>query len=294
MMSATLMVEVKLKICNRAGIVEDSTMRYRQSVGRGYVGRGYVGRGYVGRGFVGRGEAGLTFVEVLVSLMVFGIAMGGIYFGLIKTNEFSYMNRNNTAASETIRSLSELVLSVKYKPNEQDSIAEEDTGTDNQAELELLRLRETAVDEFLKIPGDVVRNGFSSENAQLPTWTGAQSHTPNVYTASTRNAFSLAHLSQYAGTSAATLNYNIPVFLPVDANRTDTAATDFENPFVMGGLTRTVAFFNGSLPVGGTVGTPILETGTNLGLRQVNLTLTYSYRGRTYTTNFTTFRAPTE
>ena len=218
-------------------------------------------------------------LEVLVALAIMGIAIGSVYFGLIRTNELAYQTRNRTSAGDIVSSLSDLVLAVNFKPSDQG------LPLNNDASVQLRR--QTAVPDILKNATDVQRTGRMPNSNAIPGVFAARAPNPNIYTDATRQTFTFADTNLYDGTRQTT--YNVPVYISADGNRADINGDPRAQAIVQGTLTRSIANMADSLPVG--AGT---ETGTSMRVRTVEFVLTYNYRGRNYEKRLRTFRAPTE
>jgi len=255
----------------------------RQAKGSGLL-RYCLGRKRLGRT---RATLGLTLVEVMVAVLVLGVSFGAVFFGLVKTNELAFTSRASLGAAQSVRGLSELVLTSPYRPLLQESMSQRNRGDANQEERENRRLYETAIAGFLKMPGDAQRVGNS---VGLPQWVGdVDPDQSGVFPAD----FSLMDLRRIDGTEGGLIEFAVPVTVPVDANRDDKDAVELRPLMMTGVVRREVAYFpapGGTTTLGAGDGRAF--TGDQLWLRQVNLELTYEYRGRARTIEIVTFRAP--
>lgn len=175
-----------------------------------------------------RAVTGFSLVEALISVAIIGLAVAGIYTGMLKVNEFAVANRLNSCATQIVLSKLDQALSVRpFYPT-----------------------AAGGADPFV-----AARNTSTYDAVPASLMVSQALNTPVVVSSTN-------------------------IFIDSDA-----LALGSTNAYITGRLTTLVS--DASIVTGGT----IAVSGTT-ALRSVNVTLSYTFRGRDYAVQMTCLRAP--
>jgi len=251
-----------------------------------------ISSGTPGQSTTANGISGLTFYEIMIAMAIFAIASSAALTGLLQTQQMAMLERYNTGTTHTLRGVGDLVLAANFQPFTQEHYRAlprgQNQGDSDWQGFRFNRMRfETAIDGFLKMPGDARQTGNAVANL-FPQWP-ASLHPDNFEY--NRAAFSPIQLLNLDGTSGNGGTFSVPLGIAAaaDADRIDSEANFLHGFETIGELRRTVLHVDTELLVGGD-----RLSGEDFRLRQIDLEVEFRFRNTTHVLNVRMFRAPNE